>query len=546
MTDKRSSEEQGGAESAATESAAVATAAKNGASPAGNGSATPHTHVAIIGSGFGGVAMAYSLLREGIDDFVVLERADSAGGCWRDNTYPGLVCDVPSHLYSLSFALNPNWSQTYAPQAEIWRYINDCADRFKITPHIRYGHAVTGAAWDEERDRWRVETSRGPLTADFLVAATGPLTVPSIPEIPGLDSFAGTVFHSARWNHDHDLTGERVAVIGTGASAIQFVPQIQPKAGKLTVFQRTPPWVMPHPNRSISDAERRLYHLLPPLQRLARAGVFWSREAMVPGMVYRPRLLKLVEAVARGHMRRQVCDQTLRAKLSPKYRIGCKRILISNTYYPAIAQPNVDLVTEGIAEVRPNAVVTRDGVEHPVDTIIFGTGYHVTDQAATPPVRGTGGRALVDIWHGSPQAHMGTAIAGFPNLFVLVGPNTGLGHNSILFMIESQVRYIMECMRTMRRVGAAVAEVRPRAQAAFNDELQSRMGRTVWNSGGCASWYIDQEGRNSTVWPGSCWSFHKRLSRFDAESYELRDPKPRGERPQSPQAKPAVAPTAAG
>jgi cation diffusion facilitator CzcD-associated flavoprotein CzcO len=474
--------------------------------------------VAIVGTGFAGLGTAIRLRQQGIDDFVVLERADEVGGTWRDNSYPGCTCDVPSHLYSFSFAPNPGWSRSFSPQPEILDYLRDCADRFGVRPHIRFGHEVRSARWDEDARRWRIETDRGEVVAQVLVAGMGPLSEPAVPDIPGLASFEGAMFHSARWDHDHDLAGERVAVIGTGASAIQFVPEIQPEVERLTVFQRTAPWVVPRADRAISAVERRALRRVPGLQKAWRGAIYWAREALVWAFVH-PRLLRRLQRMAAGHLARQVEDPALRADLTPDYTMGCKRILISNDWYPALAQPNVDVVTSPIAEVRPHGVVTADGVEHPVDTIVFGTGFHVTDPPAADRLWGRDGLLLKDAWRDGMQAYLGAAIAGFPNLFMLIGPNTGLGHSSMVFMIESQIAYVLDCLRTMDDEGLDTVEVRRDVQAGFNAEVQSRLVDTVWNAGGCRSWYLDAAGRNTTLWPTYTWRFRLRTRRFDLGSY---------------------------
>jgi cation diffusion facilitator CzcD-associated flavoprotein CzcO len=482
-----------------------------------------HVEVAIVGTGFAGLGMAVKLKQEGRDDFVLLERAQEIGGTWRDNTYPGCQCDVPSNVYSFSFAPNPDWSRTFAPQREIQSYLLGVADSYALRPHVRFGAALTGADWDEQAQRWLIQTTRGSLTARILVSGMGGLSEPAIPRIRGLERFTGTTFHSAAWDHDHDLRGKRVAVIGTGASAIQFVPAIQPQVDRLTVFQRTPPWIMPRSDRPVRPRERRLFKLVPAAQRLVRGAVYWGREATVAPFMH-PRLAKVPERMARAHLARQVADPELRARLTPDYAIGCKRILLSNEWYPALTRPNVEVVTDGIAEIREHAVVTADGREHEVDTIVFGTGFRVTDMPFTEQVRGRGGRSLAQAWNGSMQALRGTTVHGFPNLLLLVGPNTGLGHNSIVFMVESQLRYAIDCLRTLRRTGAAAFEPRAEAQTAFNDAVQRDMQGTVWTSGGCASWYLDAAGRNTTLWPGTSWSFRRRTRRFDPAEYVLSAP----------------------
>jgi cation diffusion facilitator CzcD-associated flavoprotein CzcO len=476
--------------------------------------------VAVVGSGFSGLGMAIRLKQEGIEDFVVLERAADVGGTWYANTYPGCACDVPSHLYSYSFAPNPDWSRTYSGQPEIEAYLKRCCERFGIEPHLRLGHEVTSASWSEDEGRWHVETPRGTFRARVLVAGPGPLTEPRIPDLPGLETFEGASFHSARWDHGHDLTGERVVSVGTGASAIQIVPAIQPRVERLHVIQRTPPWVMPHTNRGVTRLERRLYRALPALQRLVRGGVYAGRETFVLGFVKDPRLMRVAERIARAHMRKHIDDPELLEKVTPDYTIGCKRILPSNRWYRALAQPNVELVTEGIAEVRPRSVVTGDGVERAADTIVFSTGFHVADVPVGERIRGADGRTLAETWGGSPRAYLGTAVAGFPNLFMLLGPNTGLGHSSMVYMIESQIAYVMGALRAMADHGAERLEVRAEAQAAYNERIDRQMRGTVWSSG-CASWYLDESGRNATLWPDWTWRFRRRTARFDPAAYRI-------------------------
>jgi cation diffusion facilitator CzcD-associated flavoprotein CzcO len=493
-----------------------------------NGTEPRHVRVAILGAGFGGLGAAIRLRRRGDDDFLVFERAADVGGTWWANTYPGCQCDIPSHLYSFSFAPNPDWTRTYPKQPELRDYLRRTAERFGVYERVRLNTEVTGAAWDADASRWRLETSRGPYSADVLIAAPGPLSEPSIPQIPGMDTFAGKVFHTATWDHDHDLRGRRVAVVGTGASAIQAVPEVARQAAHLDVIQRTPPWVVPHRDRPITRLERALYRRIPALQRAVRAGVYASRELLVPGLAYRPQLLKVVEKVARKHIADQVPDPQLRAKVTPDYTIGCKRILPSNKWYPALSRDNVELVTDGIAEIRPEGYVTTDGTLHEVDTIIFATGFYVTDIPLANIVTGKDGRRLSDVWDRSPQAYRGTAVAGFPNLFLLVGPNVGLGHNSIVFMIEAQITYVLGALDALRARDARRVEVRPAAQEAYNAHLQSRMGKTVWNSGGCASWYIDANGRNTTIWPDFTFRFWKQTREFDPAAYELEPVSARG------------------
>jgi cation diffusion facilitator CzcD-associated flavoprotein CzcO len=451
---------------------------------------------------------------------VVLERGDEVGGTWRDNTYPGAACDVPSQLYSFSFDLNPRWSRSFSGQPEIFAYLRDVADRYGVRPHLRLRHAVTGAHWDDGSGRWIVVTDHGTWRARFLITGVGALSDPSIPDVPGLEKFSGRVFHSAQWDHDYDLTGKRVAVVGTGASAIQFVPQIQPQVKQLVLFQRTPPWVMPRRDRALKSVEHVTYRFLPPVQRLVRSAIYWGRETFAIGFTRSTRLLKAAEKIARKHIADQVPDPELRAKLTPSYVIGCKRILIANDYYPALTKPNVEVVAAGLASAGERTVVGSDGSEHEVDAIIFGTGFHVTDMPMASWLRGRDGRSLAEVWHATGmRAHRGTTVPGFPNLFVLVGPNTGLGHTSQVFMIEQQIGYVARALAETRQRGARTIEVRETVVAAEDAEIQRQMARTVWMTGGCASWYLDEHGRNSTLWPDFTFRFRRLLRRFDPAAY---------------------------
>jgi cation diffusion facilitator CzcD-associated flavoprotein CzcO/pimeloyl-ACP methyl ester carboxylesterase len=475
----------------------------------------------VIGAGFGGLGVSIALDRAGIDH-VIFERAEDVGGTWWVNGYPGCRCDVPSHLYSFSFALNPDWSDTYSERGEIQAYLRHVAERFGVVRRIRFRHEVLEARWDDAAQRWHIETSAGRWTADVLVAATGGLSEPSTPDLPGLERFEGTVFHSGEWDRQHDQTGERVAVIGTGASAVQIVPSIQPKVARLHLFQRTPGWVLPHSGRPIRDWERALYRRLPILQRLVRSGVYWLRELLIFGMVKNPRHMELVRQMAVDHLRRQVPDEALREKLTPTFLPGCKRLLPSNDYYPALTAENVELVTDAIREVRPRSIVTADGVEREVDTIVMATGFRVTNHPVFERVHGRDGRSVTETWRETgAQAYLGTTVAGFPNMFVISGPNTGIGHTSLVVMIEAQLPYIMGALRLMEERGLGAVEVRAEAQAAFNEDLQRRMAGTVWNTGGCASWYLDAQGRNTTLWPDFTWRYRRRMRRFDVAAYLL-------------------------
>ncbi|MEU2656533.1 NAD(P)/FAD-dependent oxidoreductase [Streptomyces sp. NPDC007325] len=487
-----------------------------------------HVRVAVIGSGFGGLGAAVRLRREGITDFVVLERADSVGGTWRDNSYPGCACDVPSHLYSFSFAPNPDWPRTFSGQRHIRAYLEHVTDTFGLRPHLRLNHEVERMEWDADELRWRIETTAGSFSADVVVSATGPLSDPKIPDIPGLDGFTGKVFHSARWDHDYDLRGKRVAMIGTGASAIQIVPAIQPEVARLTLFQRTAPWVMPRMDRAISGPERWLHRKLP-LTATLRRGILWGiRELQVGAFTKHPGELGLVEKLAKANIAKAVKDPVLRAKLTPSYRIGCKRILLSNTYYPALAQPNVDVVSGGLREVRGNVVVGSDGSETEVDAIIFGTGFHVTDMPVADRVFGADGRSLAEHWKDGVQSLRGATVDGFPNWMTIIGPNTGLGNSSMILMIESQLNYLADYLRQLNVLGGRSAlAARPSAVHAWNRKVQNRMERTVWKAGGCDSWYLDANGRNTTLWPGTTGEFRRETRLVDLSEYEvLRAPKP--------------------
>ncbi|WP_327297084.1 MULTISPECIES: NAD(P)/FAD-dependent oxidoreductase [unclassified Streptomyces] len=481
-----------------------------------------HVRVAVIGSGFGGLGAAVRLRREGITDFVVLERAGSVGGAWRDNSYPGCACDVPSHLYSFSFAPNPDWPRTFSGQPHIRAYLENVADTFGLRPHIRLDHEVRKMRWDSGELRWEIETAQGTLTADVVVSATGPLSDPKLPDIPGLDSFTGKVFHSAQWDHGYDLRGKRVAMIGTGASAIQIVPAIQPKAGRLTLFQRTPPWVMPRMDRAISGAERWLHGKVP-FTAAARRRLLWSiRELQVSAFTKRPNELGLIESIGRANIGRSIKDPALRAKLTPSYRVGCKRILLSSSYYPALAQPNVDVVASGLKEIRGNTLVASDGTETEADVIIFGTGFHVTDMPIAERVVGADGATLAEAWKDGMQSLRGATAVGFPNWMTIIGPNTGLGNSSMILMIESQLSYLADYMRQLNVLGGRVAlDPRPSAVDAWNVRVQERMKRTVWNTGGCTSWYLDANGRNTTIWPGTTAEFRKATRAVDLGEYEV-------------------------
>ncbi len=478
--------------------------------------------IAIVGAGFAGLAMGIRLKQAGLDDFVLYERREGLGGTWYDNHYPGAACDVQSHLYSFSFEPKPDWSRSFAPQKEILAYLEHCADKYGLRPHLRLGTAVTGATFDEGAGRWTIRTSGGGEASHrHVVFCTGGLSRPAFPDLPGLSSFDGKVMHSAQWDDGYPLEGKAVAVIGTGASAIQIVPSIAPRAGRLHVFQRTPPWIVPKPDGEIPRGLRAWYARVPLLQRLVRYALYWQKELLALGFTRFPGLLRLAELVARRHLARSVADPELRRKLTPHYRLGCKRVLPTNDWYPALQRPHVELVTDAIAGIRGNAVVTRDGRERPVDVLILATGFQAAEAVAPFEIRGRGGLELTERWRDGPEAYLGTTVAGFPNAFFIVGPNTGLGHSSMILMIESQVQYILSALQAARDRGLAILDVRPEAQASYNRRLQQRLSRTVWNTGGCVSWYLTRSGRNTTLWPGFTFEFRYRTRQFDAASYRM-------------------------
>jgi cation diffusion facilitator CzcD-associated flavoprotein CzcO len=479
-----------------------------------------HVRVAIIGSGFAGLGTAIRLKNKGIDDFVILERADDLGGVWRDNSYPNCACDVQSHLYSFSFARNTEWTRSFSPQPEIWNYLRACAQRFGLLSHLALGHEVRALDWDEKKKIWKIETSKENFTADLVVAATGGLSEPSIPKLPGLDSFEGTTFHSSTWRHDFDLTNQRVAVIGTGASAIQFVPGIQPKVKKLFLIQRTPPWIMPRNDRAISDLTKSLLRKSKFAQLMIRGGIYGARELLALPFFY-PTIAKIVQMQARHHLHSQVKDPVLRQKLTPSYTLGCKRILLSDDYLPSLTKPNVEVIAAAVTEIRPHSIVTADGGEHEVDAIIFGTGFQVQDYPLAKKTHGRNGELLAARWKSRMTAHLGTTVHGFPNLFFLMGPNTALGHSSVILMIESQIEYFLSALEYLEKNRLNAIEPNEDAQKHFVDEIDAKTAGTVWASGGCASWYLDKTQKNTTLWPGFTFSFMRRMSRFNESEYRV-------------------------
>jgi cation diffusion facilitator CzcD-associated flavoprotein CzcO len=474
----------------------------------------------IVGCGFGGIAVAEQFTRDGMDDFVIVERGQDVGGTWRDNTYPGAACDVPSHLYSFSFAPNPDWSSALSPQAEIQTYLQNVARSVGVYERCRFGAELTSARWDDVAQRWTVRTTAGDFRARFLISAAGPLSDPATPALPGIERFAGKAFHSARWDHDHELTGERVAVIGTGASAIQFIPRIAARTLQLLVFQRTAPWVIARHDRAYGPFERWVYRHVPAVQRLARAAIYWGREGYVVMFAKVPKLVRLPQRMARRHLRSQVADADLRRRLTPSFTFGCKRVLMSNDYYPTLARENVQLVTEAIREVRAHSIVTTDGREYEVDTIVYATGFQVTDVPIAGRIVNGEGTSLAERWRDGMSALYGSTVAGFPNLFLIIGPNTGLGHTSMVVMIEANAGYVADAIRQITARGLSSVQPREPVLAAYNAGVQRQLATSVWNAGGCRSWYLDARGHNTTLWPDFTFRFRRRTRRIDLAEYE--------------------------
>ncbi|WP_295692519.1 NAD(P)/FAD-dependent oxidoreductase [Lapillicoccus sp.] len=481
---------------------------------------TPHVRVAIVGSGFSGLGMAIRLSERGDSapqDYVVFEKADEVGGTWRDNRYPGCACDVPSRLYSFSFRQNPRWSRDFATAGEIWQYLIDCADHYRVRDHIEFGADLTSAAYDETTRRWSLRLADGrEWTADSLVMGVGALHRPVVPDIEGIDTFAGPTLHTAIWPDDADLAGKRVAVIGTGASAVQLVPELAQEASHLSVFQRTPAWILPKHDKVWGARRQQTFARFPALQRLVRWRTYLQLESRVLLFARIPRGMVLVEGIARRHLKASVKNPEVRARLTPTYTIGCKRILLSNEYWPTFDREDVDLVTDPIVRIEPDAVVTGDGTRHEVDALVLGTGFSLSGSYDRMRITGSGGRELAEVWSGGMHTNLGITVAGFPELYVLLGPNTALGHNSVVLMIEFATDYVLQCL-DRARAGARVTTAA--AQDGFTSEMASRSKHTVWTSG-CQSWYLDRFGNNTSVWPGSTISYWLRTRRVRAADFE--------------------------
>jgi cation diffusion facilitator CzcD-associated flavoprotein CzcO len=482
--------------------------------------------VLIVGAGFSGLGMAIKLLEAGKKSFLVIEKADDIGGTWYVNQYPGCACDIPSHLYSFSFDRNPDWSRMYSGRDEIQRYLKSCVQRFGLNPYIRVNTRMQAAVWDEGAALWRVTAGDGAtIRARVLVSAVGALHVPKFPEIPGMENFVGLAFHSTWWDSSVPLEGKRVAVIGTGASAIQFVPEVAPKVAKLSVFQRTPPWIVPKTDFEIPERWRNRFRRVPGLGWLFRTALFWMYEIRVWGFLGKVHALrKRGQKMALDHIAAQVSNPELRARLTPNYQFGCKRVLISNDFYPALQRPNVEFVTDGIREIREHSIVTQDGAERPVDVLVYATGFRATEPLHDMRVVGRNGLEIHQAWQERISAYLGVTVSGFPNFFILLGPNTGLGHNSVVLMSEAQIGYVMDCLRLMRKRGSKVMEVKAATQQHFVEELRKRLAGTVWESGGCRSWYQDaRTGESPVIWPGSVVAYKRRTRAVAEQDYVLSD-----------------------
>ena len=479
--------------------------------------------VLIIGTGFSGLGMAIRLKQAGVD-FIVLERADDLGGTWRDNHYPGCACDVQSHLYSFSFEPNPDWSRQFAPQPEIWAYLRKCAVKYGVLPEIRFKAEVVNARFDEGRSVWSVTTADGRrFEGQSLVWGDGALSNPFIPQTKGSETFEGEMFHSAVWRHDVDMRGKRIAVIGSGASAIQFVPQIAPKSAKIDYYQRTAPWVMPKPDFVRSELSKKLFSSFPVLQKLVRGLTYVTLESRVLGFVIHPKIMDMLQFVGMRHIKKYIKDPAKRKAVTPPFKPGCKRVLISNDYYAALARDNVEIITDNIAEITPKGVVTKDGKCRDADVIIWGTGFSIQELVPHGMFNGIGGRDLSDMWksRGGPEAFLGMTVSGFPNLFFMMGPNTGLGHSSMVYMIESQIQYALDAILLMRQNGVKHIDVKPEVQESFVQQMQKRLKGTVWASG-CKSWYVNESGKNTTLWPGFTFRYRQATSAFKPADYALR------------------------
>lgn len=477
--------------------------------------------VAIVGAGFGGIGLAIQLQKSGIDNYRIFEQAEDVGGVWRDNLYPGAACDVPSHLYSFSFEPNPNWGRLFSPQQEIHRYLRHCADKYLLRRKIRFSSQVTAANYCERSGEWHIELAGGEVQrARALVMAIGALNVPQYPNIDGMDRFKGKVMHTAEWQTDYELRGKRVAVVGTGASAIQVIPSIQPKVAELTVFQRTPPWVLPKRDRELRATEQLRFKRWPILQKLIRRLQYIKMESVLPAFIWDSVFTRIGEWAGRSYLRSVVKDPALRSKLTPNYSMGCKRVLLSDDYYPALCKSNVEVIADGVARMDETAIYSRDGERREVDAVVLATGFKVPVAGAPMPIRGINGRLLADDWSVAAEAYKGITVSGYPNMLYLMGPNTGPGNTSVIFYIESQIRYVLQYLQQLRKRPGSSLDVSPEVHRAFNERIQKMFQGTTWTSG-CNSWYLTEDGRNSTLWPGFSWRYRLMTRHFSLGDYRL-------------------------
>ncbi len=478
-----------------------------------------HYQTIIVGSGFAGICMAIKLKEAGLHDFVLLEKANEVGGTWRDNTYPGAACDVKSHLYSFSFEPKHDWSRVFSRQKEILDYTKHCLNKYGIEKHLLLNWELASASFNDQTNLWQVNSKSGEqFTCNFFVMGTGALHIPSLPKIKGMDSFEGKIFHSSRWDHQYDLKGKKVAVIGTGASAIQFVPEVVPQAKQLFLFQRTAPWILPKRDAEIGAFRKHLFKYLPFTQALYRSFIYWMAELTAVGFVSNKRLMKFAESHSLRHLKKIVKDETLRNKLTPNFTFGCKRVLMTNNYYQSLIQSNVEVITDNIAAIGNNFIQTSNGDKHEVDCIICGTGFYVTNNFQFLNIAGANGTALNEVWKTGPEAYLGITISGFPNLFLLAGPNTGIGHTSMIYMIEAQVQYSVDAIKKVWSKKAQAIHVKAEVQDSFNRAVDKQTEQTVWASG-CSSWYLDEKGRNAAIWPDFTFKYKQQTLQLNEADY---------------------------
>lgn len=495
----------------------MATAQRKAATKASK-PAIEHLPIVIVGAGFGGIGLAIKLREAGITDFTLFERIDDIGGTWARNTYPGAACDVPSSLYCYSFEPNPDWQRKYSMQPDIHAYIKRTADKHNIPAHIRFNTEVLDASFDETHNLWRLKTSQGDVTTDIFITAAGPFAEAAYPAIDGIKTAKLPMIHSLHWDHDHDFNNQRVAILGTGASAVQIIPQLQPQVKQLTVFQRTPPWIVPRLDRNIGGLEKWLYRRLPMTQKMSRASWYAMIESFGLVGFVNARFGKLFESLGRFQLKRQVPDPVLRKQLTPNYTIGCKRAIFSDSYYPALVQPNVTLVTQTVSQITDDAIVTADGQTHPVDVLVLATGFEPLSRLSHQ-VKGTHGRSIAEVYNERPQSYLGIANAHFPNMFTILGPFSAAGNQSGLFMIENEITYIVDAIQRIRRHHIVRFEVKPEVQDAFVDEMHSRAQKGAWLGGGCQSYYTNGRGQNAGLYPNWSFTYRWRTARWDKENY---------------------------